>query len=433
MVPGGEDGPDRGQRVRQDVAATRDVYAAGTHQVVVNFPSTGRPDPRRAWGDVPARNPGFTGREELLGAVRAALTSGDRAVVQALRGMGGVGKAQLAIEYAHRHASDYDIVWWIAAERPELVNGQLVSLGAALGCAGVEMKEDEVRRTVLAELRDRERWLLVFDNADIPEDIAHWLPGGSGHVLITSRSGGWEEVAVPVEVDVLERGESVTLLRHRIPGLSETDAGLIAETLGDLPLAIAQAAGYMTQSGTSAVEYVGLLRTRAVEILECGRPASYPLTLAAVTQLALDRLTADSPAAAQAVRMCAFLAPEPVPAAWFSLAARQLPAPLNAVAADPLAWGRVLTQIGGQALARIDRQGLLMHRLTQAVIRTFLTPDEAVAAEAQAKALLIGALVELDPEDMVLMFQASMFGCWMMLPPEERMRAVTSVRLHLRA
>ena len=337
---------------------------------------------------MPARNLAFTGRKELLGAVRAELVSGDRAVVQALRGMGGVGKTQLVIEYAYRHAPDYDIVWWITAEQPELISGQFAALGAALGCTQPETDDAAVRRAVLGELRERERWLLVFDNAEAPETVGEWLPGGSGHVLITSRAAGWDEVAASVEVGVLERGESVALLRRRVPSLDETDADLIAAATGDLPLAVAQAAGYMAPAGISAADYVGLVEARAAEILDAGRPASYPLSLAAVTQLGLDRLEVDSPAAAQAVRICAFLAPEPVPTAWFTRAAAHLPQPLSSVAADQLAWGHALARISGQALARIDQQGLLMHRLTQAIIRTFLSPTEAASVQAQAASLL---------------------------------------------
>ena len=171
-------------------------------------------------------------------------------------------------------------------------------------------------------------------------------------------------------------------------GLGEADAGLVAAAVGDLSLAVAQAAGYMAPAGVPAAAYVRLVEERATEILDAGRPASYPLSLAAVTQLTLDRLEADDPAAAQAVRVCAFLAPEPVPASWFTDAAGQLPEPLGTVAADPLAWGQALGRISGRGLARIDAQGLLTHRLTQAIIRTRLPAGEAAATRARAAALL---------------------------------------------
>src|SRR5258708_39083450 len=103
MVPIGRDGSD--PRVQQGVEAGRDVFAAGANLVNITFPpgsgvlEQAGISRRLVWGSVPARNFAFTGRESLLGAVREALTSGDRAVVPALPGMGGVGQTQLAIEY----------------------------------------------------------------------------------------------------------------------------------------------------------------------------------------------------------------------------------------------------------------------------------------------------------------------------------------------
>jgi hypothetical protein len=124
------------------VHAGRDGISSGRDQTITvhNYADGGtRPwEPglagQRVWGNVPARNPGFRGREDLLAAVRDALASGDRAVVQALHGMGGVGKTQLAAEYAHRFAGSYDTVWWIACEQPELIGEQFTALADALGC-----------------------------------------------------------------------------------------------------------------------------------------------------------------------------------------------------------------------------------------------------------------------------------------------------------
>ena len=341
----------------------------------------------RVW-NVPARNPGFTGRDDLLAEVRERLLAGDKAVVQALHGMGGVGKTQLAAEYAHRFAGTYDLAWWINAEQGGLIGDQVAALGFALGCVQPGAGTEAVRAAVLAELRHRRRWLLVFDNAEESADVGPWLPGGGGHVLITSRQRGWDEVAAPVEVDVLARAESVAILQTRVTMLSGADADRLAAELGDLPLAIAQAAGFMADTGMTADEFLVLLGTRAAQLLAHGAPGSYPQSLAAATGLIADRLARQDPAAAELASVCAFLAPEPIPESLFTGAVGVLPGELAARAADPLAWRQTLAHMTRQSLVRIDHRGLQMHRLTRAILRERLTPAKAAATRKCAEALL---------------------------------------------
>jgi DNA-binding XRE family transcriptional regulator len=254
--------PARGMFV---AAALGQVRAA---EVLAAVPGPGLAGTAPRVCNIPARNPGFTGRAGLLAAVRERLLAGDAAVVQALHGMGGVGKTQLAAEYAHRFAAGYELAWWVNAEQAGLIGDQVAALGVALGCIDAGAEIATVRAVVLAELRARARWLLVFDNAEDPAEVAAWLPGGGGHVLITSRETGWAELAAPVEVDVLARAESVALLQARVTGLGGAEAGRLAAGLGDLPLALAQAAAFLAGTGIAVDEYLGLLRTRAGPLLD---------------------------------------------------------------------------------------------------------------------------------------------------------------------
>ena len=235
--------------------------------------------------------------------VREQLLAGDRVVVQVFQGMGGVGKTQLAAEYACRFAGAYDLAWWVNAEQAGLIGDQFAALGVALGSLQAGATAELVRASVLGELRERGRWLLVFDSAERPPDIAEWLPGGGGHVLITSRERGWADIAITVDVDVLARAESAAVVQSRVTGLGDTDANRVADELGDLPLALAQAAGFMAETGMPAAQYLELLQTRAGQLLDHGAPGSYPRSLAAATQLTAERLAHEDPATA-ARRMC---------------------------------------------------------------------------------------------------------------------------------
>ena len=86
------------------------------------------------WGDVPQRNPHFTGREALNQMHKQLQDTRTTAVLpQALHGMGGVGKSQIAIEYVHRHSAEYDLVWWVPSEHTGQILSSLTKLAQRLG------------------------------------------------------------------------------------------------------------------------------------------------------------------------------------------------------------------------------------------------------------------------------------------------------------
>jgi tetratricopeptide (TPR) repeat protein len=350
--------------------------------------------------NVGPRNARFVGRGAALASVAERLRSGEVAVVQALHGMGGVGKSQLAIEYAHRHAGSYDVVWWVNAEETGLIGEQFAALAAELGLTGPRADTATAVGALRAYLRGHGRWLLVFDNAESPRELRDWLPVGPGHTLITSRNPGWGELASRVEVDVLSRPESTALIRSHRPGVGEAEADRLAEALGDLPLALAQAAGFLAETGMPAGDYSDLLGDRAGELLGESPPDAHPLSLAAAIWLSTDRLAQVDPAALGMLRVGAFLAPEPIPADVLtgrvpaSGACPPEVAALAGVVASPVAAHRSLGRIGRYGLARVEG-GLHLHRLTQAVLRDQLPAGQASACRAYAAALLVAA----DPGD----------------------------------
>jgi len=383
------------------LAAARGPVRPGGRPV---FPPGGAPRGRRAptgsaprlpgslplvW-NVQQRNPAFVGRDTALVELRDQLLAGGTAVTQALHGMGGVGKTQLAVEYAYRFSGAYELVWWIAAERAELIATQLAELAVETGVAEDTAEIQAAVSVLYSDLRRRGGWLLVFDNAEDPRALQQWLPGGPGHVLITSRNPNWGEIAAPVNVAVFALGESVTLLRRRVPGISAADAEHVAVELGNLPLALAQAAGVLSETGLPAAAYVEHLTGHASKALAEGTPASYSRSLAAAVTDAAARLADAEPAAAALLQLSAFFGPEPIPTSFFTAAA-QLPATLAEIAADPIRLHRALGRISSYGLARLDQAGFQVHRLVQAIVRDRLPAEQRHDDSACVAALLVAA------------------------------------------
>jgi len=347
--------------------------------------------------NVPQRNVAFTGRTALLEELRDRLSASVTVVVpQALYGLGGVGKTQVAIEYAHRFAADYDLVWWISAEHSGLVRAALGDLATRLGLPEVESVAERAD-AVLDALRRGEptrRWLLVYDNADDPDSIRPYLPQGTGHLLLTSRNVAWSRQASAVEVGTFSREESIALLRSRVGELSDAEADKLAEKLGDLPLAIEQAGAWLAATAMPVASYIELLDTRLTQVLAENPPPGYQRTAAATWLLSLERLREQMPAAAKLLELCAFFGSEPIPMRLInSERFVEVLLPLDPSLNEPLLQARLVQEVGRYALASVDtgHTAIQLHRLVQAVIRDRLPPEEQRANRRHVHEVLAAA------------------------------------------
>ncbi|WP_101836140.1 FxSxx-COOH system tetratricopeptide repeat protein [Frankia canadensis] len=357
------------------------------------------------WGSVPQRNKNFTGREGLLAELRGRITSDSLDVTavlpHALQGMGGVGKTQLAVEYAHRYQTDYDLVWWVGAEQPAVIRSALAALAPRLGLTeGGPLRTEDAVALVLDALRRGDpyrRWLLVFDNAESPELIRSLIPHGPGHVLVTSRDRSWLGQVDAIEVNVFDRAESVQFLSRRVPGITASDAIELAGALGDLPLALEQAGALQFETGMAAQEYLQLFREASGRLLAESQPTDYPMSVAAVWSLSMSRLEEQSPFALRLLRRCAFFGPEPISLELLDRGKYILNSDFGTAMRDRLAVSRAIRDIGRYALARIDTSArtLQVHRLVQIAIREELPAEDRERIRDEVHQLLVAS----DPGD----------------------------------
>ena len=297
-------------------------------------------------------------------------------LAQALYGLGGVGKTQIALEYAHRFQADYDLVWWIPAERPQKASLALASLAARLGVQAGDNAADAAAAAVEWLRRGTPRWLLIFDNAEDPGDLEPFFPGGPGHIMITSRNQAWTHHAEPIELDVFSRDESVAHLLHHVPGLDPGDAAEVADAVGHLPLAIEQASAWLEQTGMPAPGYIEQLVTQFTSALGLNKPLDYAVPVVATWNLSFDRLKERSPAAVRLLQILAFCSPGPISMTLlYGDEMNEILLPFDEALREKLMLGQVIRDISRFALVKIDqgRNSLQIHRLVQAVIRSQMT------------------------------------------------------------
>ncbi|WP_349817050.1 NB-ARC domain-containing protein, partial [Frankia sp. Cppng1_Ct_nod] len=348
------------------------------------------------WG-VPARLAHFVGREALLAQLHARLAVSGSVAVTALAGMGGVGKTALVVEYIHRHADAFDQVGWVPADEPELIGGFLAGLASAVG-----LPHDAEPAAVVAAWARLPRSLLVFDNADDPDTIT-MIKGlrpspGAGRLLVTSRRRGLTAIGGTVTVSTMRRAEAMQMLTDRFPSLEPRVADRICELLGDLPLAVEQAAGYLDQTGTPPGEYADLLADKLGDMLTEGDVADRPgVTVGVLWDLSLQRLRIDCPAAVELLELWALCNPEKIPLGLFADPAGFDDGLLKEAAEDRVVWARTVGALVGYSLARRDRDTVDVHRLVQAATRRAMSGEVRQVRAGTLIRLLRGIL----PEDIM--------------------------------
>lgn len=363
-----------------------------------------KPQIESPWNVPFARNPFFTGRSQLIERLHEEFQHTQQPL--ALSGLGGIGKTQMAIEYAYRYRDKYRAVFWVRADTRETLVADFVALGHLLDLPGQDAQDQmQIVATVKRWMGQHEDWLLILDNADELRLLADFLPGGGkGHILLTTLAQATGRIAKSLPVEKLELSESMHLVLRRaklldsndqLDNISQTtlsEAQALITELDGLPLAIDQAGAYIEETGCSISEYMTLYRKRRLALLkrQSSVSADYPRTVAGTLALSFQQVEQADPAAAELLRLCAFLHPDAIPEEIITEGAEHLGPALQEVAADPLLLNDAIQVLRRYSLVKRDPQAemLNLHRLVQVVLKESLDqPTQRQWAERTIRAI----------------------------------------------
>jgi tetratricopeptide (TPR) repeat protein/transcriptional regulator with XRE-family HTH domain len=356
-------------------------------------------EPQAPLWNVPYRRNGFfTGREDVLLQLHIALTGQTQPVAlsqpQAISGLGGVGKTQTAVEYAHRYRDDYATVLWARAESADLLTSDYLTIAALLELP--ERSQQDQRPVVKAVLRwfdTHEGWLLILDNADDLEMASAFIPSSSkGYVLLTTRAYSTGTIAGRIELDTMTVEEGMLFLLRRIkrirsnaqlesvPESIRVQARSIVEEMDALPLALDQAGAYIEETGTSLSDYLKLYRARRHRLLRMrGQDAAgHPEPVATTWSLSVEKIKQANPAAAEMLYLLALLHPDRIPESMIVEGASELGPVLQSVVSDEFDFNEALGELHKYSLIKRDPEEkiLAIHRLVQAVIWDRMSEQE---------------------------------------------------------
>jgi tetratricopeptide (TPR) repeat protein/DNA-binding XRE family transcriptional regulator len=371
------------------------------------------------WNIPYPRNPFFTGREDLLYALHEQLNrEHTMALTQswAISGLGGIGKTQLALEYAYRYRQNYHSIFWISAATRETLQNGFTKLADLLQLPEKDERDhNKIMQAVKHWLATHQNWLLILDNADDITVVQDLVPSErSGHLLLTTRAQTLGSVAQRLDVETMDMAEGALFLLRRakllapeatLDCISETDlkaAEAIIIEMDCLPLALDQAGAYIEEARCTLEMYLELYRIHRKELLQRRgqMPTDHPEPVATTWSLSFQKIEQTNPAAAELVQLCAFLAPDHIPEELIKEGAPYWPPLLQQAASDLLTFNQMLEDLLSLSLAkRLAKDHLLsIHRLVQAVHMDEMEPEEQRQwAERVVRA--VNAIFPRDPKD----------------------------------
>ena len=318
----------------------------------------------------------FTGRKEILKELHKRFftkRNNPSVKIQVITGLGGVGKSEIAKEYASRYGNKYKYIWWINAETQASINNAYISF-AQKNKLGLP---DDKLETIIHSVKDwwmqqNEKWLFIYDNAENKKIIDYYCPSPckqGQHVLVTSRNVqflGYESI----NIGVFTETEACEFIEKYTNKPVDEHFKELAKKMDYLPLALDQAGAYMKINEKSYEGYLDLYKKYNLKLLTKYNDDKGKKTITTTWLISFDKI--NNPASKQLLNLFAFFAPDNIRCEWFSIASGVFPKSLQKVVSNELKYNEAIAELTKYSLVSLNEGIINIHRLVQEVIRNSL-------------------------------------------------------------